>query len=73
LARNKKIQASTPAAPVAPRLLTVKQAAQYLNCAVWAIREMHWGGKVRGVTVGRRLLFDRAALDKYVDALVARA
>ena len=64
---RKKLQAA--ASTLVPRLLTVNQSAAYLNCAVWAVRKLNWDGLVRGVQVGRRLLFDKNDLDKYVDAL----
>ena len=66
---KKAPQAIAALATITPRLFTVKQVAAYLNCAVWAVRELHWNGKVRGITVGRKLLFDRADLDKYIDQL----
>jgi excisionase family DNA binding protein len=65
----------TPIPPpaIVPRLLTVPQAAQYLGVGPWAIRTLHWEGTVRGIKIGRRLLFDKAALDAYVDRLLNEA
>jgi excisionase family DNA binding protein len=64
----------TPLAPaIAPRLLTVPQAAQYLNVAPWAIQSLHCEGTVHGIKIGRRLLFDKTALDVYVDRLLVEA
>ena len=65
---KRKIASTAPA--IAPRLLTVPQAAQYLNVGRWAIRTLDWEGTVRGIKIGRRLLFDKAALDAYVDQLL---
>jgi excisionase family DNA binding protein len=53
--------------PTAPRLLTIKQAAAYCACAVWAIRQAIWSKELPAGTIGRRLLIDRAALDSFID------
>ena len=58
---------------IQPRLLVAKDAATYLGIGVWAMRQLHWGGTLRGIFVGRRLLFDKLALDKYIDGLVRAA
>lgn len=58
-----------PKPVIVPRLFTVKDAAAYLSVSPWAIRKLHWESKVRGIFIGRRLLFDRADLDRYVDDL----
>jgi excisionase family DNA binding protein len=54
-------------------MLVVRLAAMYLGIGPWAIRKLHWDGTVRGVMIGRRLLFDKNDLDKYVDALKGAA
>jgi excisionase family DNA binding protein len=68
---KKKPQGATSPAPVqlAPRMLAAPAAAAYLGIGTFALRHLHWDGKVRGVFIGRRLLFDKNDLDKYVDAL----
>lgn len=48
------------------RLLTVKQAVQFTNCAVWCIREWMWSGQLAYVQAGRRFLIDSADLGKLV-------
>jgi excisionase family DNA binding protein len=62
-------RAASGSQSVAERLLTVNQTAAYLACSVWAVRELHWSHKLRGVMIGRRILFDRSDVDTYVDAL----
>jgi excisionase family DNA binding protein len=52
----------------APRLLTVKAAAAYLGCAIWAVRSLAYARRVPHVKIGNRTLFDRADLDAYVEA-----
>lgn len=51
------------------RLLGVEEAAAYLSLSVWTIREMEWRGDLRRVRLPRirRLLFDRADLDRLVE------
>ena len=52
---------------VAPRLLNVKQAADYLGSTVWFVRTIAWEKKVKAVMFGNRLLFPREELDAFVD------
>jgi len=52
-----------------PRMLAAPAAAIYLGIGTFALRHLHWDGKLRGVFIGRRLLFDLRDLDKYVDGL----
>ena len=74
-AKRKEPKATTSPAPVqlAPRMLNAADAARYLGIGTFAMRGLHWESKVRGVFIGRRLLFDRGALDKYVDGLLKAA
>ncbi|MBI3671010.1 MAG: helix-turn-helix domain-containing protein [Acidobacteria bacterium] len=60
----KKIVIPTPE----PRLLNIKAAALYLSCTVWALRQLVWAKDLPHVRIGRRLLFDRADLDKFVES-----
>lgn len=48
------------------RLLTVKQAAQYLGTTPWCMRSLAWNKEVPTVRLGKRLLFDRVDLDAFV-------
>jgi excisionase family DNA binding protein len=53
---------------ITPRLLNIKHAAQYLSCAVWQLRHLEWAGEIPSVrNLGRRILFDRADLDRLVE------
>jgi excisionase family DNA binding protein len=54
-----------------PRLLTVKQAAQYLATSTWAIRTLGWSGTIPPVRINKRVLFDVRDLDKFVDSAKA--
>jgi excisionase family DNA binding protein len=59
---------SLVAAPAfVPRLLNVKQAAQYLGTTVSCMRTLVWNERIKSVRLGQRLLFDRQDLDKFVD------
>lgn len=55
------------AAPVTPRLLNVRAAAEYLGATIWFVRTVAWGKKIPSVTFGNRLLFDRADLDAFIE------
>ena len=58
----------TAAVVITPRLLNIKQAAAYLGCPVWTLRDLEWRGELKGFrNLGRRLLFDRADLDRLVE------
>lgn len=65
-----------PEAPVAmvwrfpPRVLDLDGAAAYLSLSTWTVRELRAAGHLPALEVPgvRRLLFDRVALDRAVDA-----
>ena len=59
--------------PVQARMLTVQQAATYLACSVFAIRSLGWSREIPSLKIGRRVLFDRTDLDRYVDLAKAGA
>lgn len=67
---NKKPQPSSPSAtqPITPRLVTIKQAAAYCSCAVWAIRQAIWSKELRACMIGKRYLIDRGDIDSFIDA-----
>lgn len=58
---------------IVPRMLTVSDTSKYLGIGPWAVRKLHWDGALRGVMLGRRLMFDRLKIDAYVDRLQAEA
>jgi excisionase family DNA binding protein len=53
--------------PITPRLLTIKQAAAYCSCTVWAMRELLRSDTVPHIVIGRRHLIDRGDLDRFID------
>jgi excisionase family DNA binding protein len=60
------------AVPVsAPRLLDIKNAAHYLSTSVWQMRQLVWSKQIPNVRLGHKILFDRADLDKFVEAAKA--
>ena len=61
------IQSSVFSVTLTPRLLTIKQAAVYCSCAVWAIRQAIWAKELAACTIGRRFLIPREDLDGYID------
>jgi excisionase family DNA binding protein len=54
--------------PITPRLVTIKQAAAYCSCSVWAIRQVIWSKELRACKIGNRFLIDRGDLDRFIDA-----
>ncbi|MCZ6481600.1 MAG: helix-turn-helix domain-containing protein [Candidatus Methylomirabilales bacterium] len=52
----------------ARRLLNVKHAAEYLGgISLWTMRGLGWSGQVPEVRVGRRVLYDRQDLDRFIE------
>lgn len=57
-----------------PRLLDLVQAARYLSVSPWTIRSLEWSGVLPRVRIPladgrdlRKLLFDRADLDRLIE------
>jgi excisionase family DNA binding protein len=54
--------------PIAPRrLLTLPEAAHYLGCTLWSVRELIWKGQLPYTRFGKRFQVDRRDLDELVD------
>jgi excisionase family DNA binding protein len=49
------------------RLLTLPEAAQYLGCTLWSVRELIWKGRLPYTRFGKRFQVDRRDLDALVD------
>lgn len=54
--------------PIPPRLLTIKQAASYCACGVWAIRQAISSKELTACTIGRRFLVEITSLASFIDA-----
>ncbi len=52
---------------VEPRLLTVKQAAEYVGRSEQAVQHLISGGKVPSVRSDRRVFIDRHDLDRWIE------
>ena len=54
--------------PIAPRLLPLKQAAQWLGLTVWAMRERVWDGTIPVVRFpgGRKIYIDTKDLEGFI-------
>jgi excisionase family DNA binding protein len=61
---SKVFQAEVPA-----RLMPIKPAAAYLGTTVWQMRTLVWEKKLPHLRIGKRILFDKADLDSYVDSV----
>ena len=71
---NGRALAYQAVAPVLPRLLDLHGAAQYLGVSGWTVRDLEGNGTLKRVRVPlpnggelRKLLFDRAELDRLVE------
>ena len=60
--------------PVMPRLLDAESAARYLGVSAWTVRDLEAGGHLPRVRLPlpggkdlRKLLYDRADLDRLID------
>jgi hypothetical protein len=59
----------TPPIPITPRLLNIRQTAEYLGTSVWLIRQLEWAGELRSIrNMGKKLLFDINDLNKLVES-----
>lgn len=47
-------------------LLSVKNAALYLDCSPWTIRHKVYRGELMGVKVGAKLCVEKVELDRYI-------
>lgn len=54
--------------PLKKRLLTIKEAGDYLGRSVWSVRELMWAGSLTYVKAGKRVHFDIYDLDKWIEA-----
>jgi excisionase family DNA binding protein len=52
---------------VSQRLLTLPEAAHYLGCTLWSVRELIWKGRLPYARFGKRFRVDRKDLDDLVD------
>jgi hypothetical protein len=68
---NKKVAsvppADIPVSPVRPRLLSLKNAATYLGCAFWAVRELCWARELKPIRIGKRDCIDIVDLDAWIE------
>ncbi len=59
---------TAPAAGAPEALLSIVDAARYLNVSTTTVRNLAVGGKFRSTRVGDRIRFRRAWLDEWIDA-----
>lgn len=55
------------ATSLSQRLLTLREAAHYLGCTLWSVRELIWKGDLPYTRFGKRFQVDRRDLDELVD------
>jgi excisionase family DNA binding protein len=64
---KKPNQAVATTGDISPRLLSIKSAAAYLSCTIWAVRTLAWNRDVPSLKIGNKILFDKKDLDAFVD------
>jgi excisionase family DNA binding protein len=64
---TKPISETTLVTPLTPRLLSKKDAAIYLGCTFWAIRDLVWAGELKAIRIGKRDCIDRVDLDAWIE------
>ncbi len=52
---------------ISPRLLTVREAAEYIGRTETAVRELIWNGKLAHIRTDRRVMLDIRDLDSWID------
>ena len=57
-----------PPADAPRRLLSLAETASYLGVSPWTVRDLQWKGRLSRVALSRKLLFDRADLDRLIEA-----
>jgi hypothetical protein len=63
-----KSRAQGIVSPMTQRLMTLKQAAQWLGLTTWAMRERIWAGQIPVVRFpgGRKMYVDTKDLDSFI-------
>jgi|HubBroStandDraft_2_1064218.scaffolds.fasta_scaffold1197566_1 excisionase family DNA binding protein len=59
-------------APLQPRGLNLKRAAEYLGCKLWAVRELVWKGELKAVRIGKCDIIDVRDLDAWLEKQKAK-
>lgn len=59
--------AVTEAVVTQQRLLPLPEAARYLGCTLWSVRELIWKGQLPYTRIGRRFQVDVRDLDEFVE------
>ncbi|NIM96663.1 MAG: helix-turn-helix domain-containing protein [candidate division Zixibacteria bacterium] len=56
--------------PVSPRLLPLKQAAEYIGLTTWGLRERIWSGQIPVVKFpgGRKIYIDIKDIEAFITA-----
>jgi excisionase family DNA binding protein len=47
--------------------MSLEETAAYLGVSPWTVRELQWKGHLPRVNLVRKLLFDRADVDRLID------
>ncbi len=68
--KGRAVSGTVDTESTARRLLNVKEAAEYLGgISVWTVRSLGWSGEICQVRIGRRVLYDRQDLDRFIESV----
>jgi len=65
--KDKAVSRALDSPSHARRLFSVQESAAYLGVSVWTMRGLGWNREVPEVKIGRRTLFDREDLDRFIE------
>ncbi len=66
--KGRAVSGTVDTESTARRLLNVKEAAEYLGgISVWTVRSLGWSGEIPEVKIGRRVLYDRQDLNRFIE------
>ena len=71
MTRKKSAEVALPSLP--PRLLKIKQAAQYLSSTPWFVRNLIWSSQILAIKLGHTYLIDKCDLDAFIERRKAEA
>lgn len=76
--KSKQSPVATGVPGVEPRMLTIPQAAAYLGARPFFVRTLCWDrrrgkGGLPYLTFGKRIVIDKADLDRYIESQKAAA
>jgi excisionase family DNA binding protein len=54
------------------RLLPIKEAAVYIGCSPWTVRDKIWSGEIRYIKLAGKYFLDVVDIDKWIEKIKTR-